>query len=72
MNQHPTRIWTGLTTDQTDGLACVICHQPLTDVPASRPVGTTDDGRQVFACDHATPNDCTHIAHTTDTERGTT
>ncbi len=47
----PDRVWTDLSPEQADGVACVHCgiSYILVGVP-HRPVGRSDTGSQVFAC----------------------
>jgi hypothetical protein len=49
---RPEEIIAGLTADQADGLACVICGRDYLRAPgsASVPVGRSVTGSQVFAC----------------------
>jgi hypothetical protein len=49
---NPEKIISGLTADQADGLACVVCGLDYLDTPrsASVPVGRSVTGSQVFAC----------------------
>ncbi len=53
------RIWTGLSSAQADGLACVICtHDFRVRGSVSVPVGRSHTGSQVFAC----VDRCAHVA----------
>lgn len=49
---NPQEITAGLTDDQADGLACVICGLDYLRAPgsASIPVDRAATGSQVFAC----------------------
>jgi hypothetical protein len=51
MHTSPDRVFHDLTTAQADGLACVWCGTDyLTARVATRPVGRSETGSQVFAC----------------------
>lgn len=51
------KIITGLTPQQADGLACVLCGTACLDNPVPhRPIGRSTSGSQVFACSHCDPH----------------
>lgn len=47
----PDRVWTHLSEDQAEGLACVMCRRPTTATGWSGvQVGLSPDGSPVYAC----------------------
>jgi hypothetical protein len=44
-------LFTSLNEAQADGLACVECGRPATEDVPMCPVGVSEAGGQVFACD---------------------